>query len=281
MAGEIVLLPRNDAHVLASAHGVPPVSARELLRTLRRRRPSRDPLWRRRRRDACGLRLSRHRGEHNPLFATLPSILRLDIAQGASREWVEASVRFAGNELVAGRLSSPNVMARLAELLLVEAVRHYSSSRPPEEAGWLKGLRDPQIGRALALIHQDMAKPWSAESLAQEVALSRSTFVDRFTALVGTPPIRYLTLWRLQSAKLALRETSKSVAQTAHAVGYESEEAFSRAFKREFGVPPARWRDQHTPKLTSAPSSADGLTNVTAKDGKSRRMPGGFAHFGA
>ena len=108
----------------------------------------------------------------------------------------------------------------------------------------MKGLADPHVGRALALIHHNPSAPWSAEALAREVALSRSAFVDRFTTLVGMPPIRYLTVWRLQTAKLNLRETRTTIAQLAQSVGYESEEAFSRAFKREFGQPPARWRAQ-------------------------------------
>lgn len=103
---------------------------------------------------------------------------------------------------------------------------------------------DPQVGRALALIHQNSGRQWSAVALASEVAMSRSAFVERFTALVGMPPIRYLTLWRLQAAKLNLIETHMNVAQLAHSVGYDSEEAFSRAFKREFGLPPAKWREQ-------------------------------------
>jgi AraC-like DNA-binding protein len=125
-------------------------------------------------------------------------------------------------------------------------VRNYSLTLGAQQAGWLKGLADPQVGRALALIHHNPAAPWSAAALAREVALSRSAFVDRFTTLVGLPPIRYLTVWRLQTAKLNLRETQTTIAQLAHSVGYESEEAFSRAFKREFGQPPARWRAQQS-----------------------------------
>jgi AraC-like DNA-binding protein len=94
-------------------------------------------------------------------------------------------------------------------------------------------------------MHQNIAEPWTAEALAKEVALSRSAFTDRFTTLVGVPPIRYLTSWRMETAKLQLRETAKSIAQVAYTVGYESEEAFSRAFKREVGVSPAPWREQH------------------------------------
>jgi transcriptional regulator GlxA family with amidase domain len=135
-------------------------------------------------------------------------------------------------------------MSRLSETLLVEAVREYSSTLPENETGWLNGLRDPYVGRALALIHGNIGKDWAPEELAKAVALSRSAFVDRFTSLVGMPPIRYLTVWRLRTARLHLREKQTTIAQLAHAVGYQSEEAFSRAFKREFGVSPAHWRDR-------------------------------------
>lgn len=153
-------------------------------------------------------------------------------------------MRFAARELAEGRLVPPSVMSRLSELLFVEAIRQYAASRAPAQAGWLKGLKDPHIGRALALIHRNIGARWSAACLARAAALSRSAFVKRFTSLVGMPPIRYLTVCRLQSAKLSLRETAQPMRQLAHAVGYASEEAFSRAFKREFGMPPARWRDR-------------------------------------
>jgi len=243
-AGEIVMFPRNDGHILGSAPGIEPVSAGDLIQ------PAPDG----------GLARIRHGGGGeltrlvcgflgteevwNPLIASLPRVLKVDVRQATSRDWIEASVRFAAGELAAGKLASSSVMSRLSELLLVEAVRHYGSTLADNEVGWLKGLRDPYVGRALALLHQNIGAPWSAETLAREVALSRSAFVDRFTKQVGMPPIRYLTVWRLRTARLQLREAGQSVAQLAHAVGYESEEAFSRAFKREYGLSPARWRDQ-------------------------------------
>jgi AraC-like DNA-binding protein len=245
-AGEIVLFPRNDFHVLASGPGLKPVSAGTLIQ------PSPDGGLARIAHGGggaathlvCGFLGS---GEgYNPLILALPRVLKLDVREGMSRGWIEASVRFAAGELAQGRLASSSVLSRLSELLFVEAVRNYSSTLGEEADGWLRGLRDPQVGRALALMHQNIGASWSAEVLAKEVALSRSAFMERFTSLVGVPPIRYLTIWRLQTAKLNLRETRKSVAQVGHGVGYESEEAFSRAFKREFGVPPARWRDQQS-----------------------------------
>jgi transcriptional regulator GlxA family with amidase domain len=136
-------------------------------------------------------------------------------------------------------------MTRLSESLLTEAVRHYSSTLPDSDRGWLKGLKDPYVGRALALIHQGKGEEWSTEALAKEVALSRSAFMDRFTSVIGMPPMRYLTVLRLQTAGFELRETSKPIAQVAHAAGYESGEAFSRAFKRQFGQSPVQWRSAH------------------------------------
>lgn len=243
-AGEIVLLPRNDGHTLASAPGLKPVDGHRLVQ------PSADG----------GLARIVHGGggepthlvcgflgsdeAHNPLIASLPRVLKLDVRQGTAGDWIEASMRFAAAELVEGRLATSGVLSRLSELLLVEAVRHYSAALPEGGAGWLRGLKDAQVGRALALIHRDLDTPWSAEALAREVALSRSAFVERFSALVGVPPIRYLTAWRLRAARRQLRETGKTVAQLAHAVGYESAEAFSRAFKREFGVSPLHWRER-------------------------------------
>jgi len=123
-------------------------------------------------------------------------------------------------------------------------LRQYSVTFVNQDAGWLKGVADPQIGRALAAIHRNVGSHWSADSLAREASMSRSAFVERFTTLIGMPPIRYLTLWRLQAARRSLQETRKSIAQLAAEVGYGSEEAFSRAFKREFGLSPARWRDR-------------------------------------
>lgn len=242
--GEIVLLPRNDVHKLASAPGLTPISARELVQ------PSPDGGLARIYHGGggeavhlvCGFLASEER--YNPLIASLPPILKIDIREATSRDWVEASVRFAADELVAGKVASAGVISRLSELLLVEAVRAYAATLGERQPGWLKGLADPQIGRALALMHHKLDAPWSADGLAKEVALSRSAFMERFTALVGLPPIRYLTAWRLQTARLHLRETRQSIAQLAHAVGYDSEAAFSRAFKREFGLSPAHWRER-------------------------------------
>ena len=243
-AGEIVLFPRNDEHVMASSTGLQPIRAGTLVQ------PSQNG----------GLARIEHGGggaltrivcgflggseARNPLISALPRALKLDLRDGRAREWVEASVRFAAQELALGGLAAAGVVARVAELLLVEAVRSYAAALPADEAGWLKGLRDPYVGRALALIHGELGRAWTTEALAQEVGLSRSAFAERFTEAVGMPPMRYATHWRMQLAKQELLEGRKPLAQIAFAAGYESEAAFSRAFKRELGEPPARWRDR-------------------------------------
>jgi len=241
-AGEVVILPRNDFHTMASDGYCEPVEIGSLLQASPNGGLTRiehggggeeaDVI--------CGFLGSED--AFNPLIASLPRVLTLDIRNGMSRDWIETSVRYAANDLVAGRAAGSSVMSRLAELLLIEAVRHYSQAIAAEDEGWLKGLSDPQIGRALTLIHSNIAADWSTDKLAEAVAMSRSSFVDRFSALVGMPPIRYLTAWRLRSAKMQLRETRMSVAQLAWSVGYKSEEAFSRAFKREYGLPPVQWK---------------------------------------
>jgi len=243
-AGEIVLLPRNDLHRLASDIDAKSIDSRELIQ----QSPDGGLLridyggGGERTRIVCGFLASQD--SCNPLFTTLPRVMKIDVREGATRDWIESSVRFAANELTEGKLATSNVMTRLSESLLTEAVRRYSSTLSEEQKSWLNGLKDQYVGRALALIHGHLSAPWSPESLAKEVGLSRSAFVDRFTAALGVPPIRYLTIWRLQTARLNLRETRASIAQIAHGAGYESEAAFSRAFKREFGVPPATWRSE-------------------------------------
>jgi transcriptional regulator GlxA family with amidase domain len=126
--------------------------------------------------------------------------------------------------------------------MFVEAVRRHLGLLPPEQTGWLAGLRDPAVGRALALLHTQIDRGWTSEGLAHAVNLSRSIFADRFTRLIGVPPMRYLLNWRMQVAMQRLRETRQPVAQIAFGVGYESEAAFTRAFRRELGQPPAAWR---------------------------------------
>jgi len=243
-AGEAVLLPRNDPHLLGSDLTIKPVNAHELIQP-----PVDGGLARIRHggggeaaRIVCGFLGSEIR--HDPLLATLPKVLKLNVQTEPAGDWIESSFRFAANEVAAVRAGSETVLSKLSELLFVEAVRRYIATLPSEQRGWLAGLRDPFVGRGLALLHARPGHPWAADELAREVGLSRSAFAERFTGLIGEPPMRYLTLWRLQCAAQRLRDGRMPLSRIAFEVGYESEAAFNRAFKREFGVPPATWRRQ-------------------------------------
>ncbi|MGE0055716.1 MAG: cupin domain-containing protein [Hyphomicrobium sp.] len=242
-AGEVIMFPRNSAHTLGSGPGLSPVSARDLIQT--------GPEGQLPRinhggggtatRIFCGFLASED--HYSPLILSLPKVLKVDFRVATEREWIETSVRYAATKLAEGTLASSSVMTRLSETLLIEAIRQFAATPGVEHSGWLNGLSDSRIGRALALMHQDTTTPWSAERLAIAVAMSRSAFVERFTTLVGIPPMRYLTAYRLQAAKLNLRETRRPIAELAYSAGYQSEEAFSRAFKREFGVTPSACRE--------------------------------------
>jgi AraC-like DNA-binding protein len=144
------------------------------------------------------------------------------------------------------------VLARLSELMFVEVVRRHLATLPPDQPGWLGGLRDPHVGRALSLLHDRPTEDWSLDELASQVGLSRSALAERFTHFVGTPPMQYLAQWRMQLAAGLLANGSSSVAEVAFAVGYGSEAAFSRAFKRLVGVSPASWRTARVLKTTAA-----------------------------
>jgi AraC-like DNA-binding protein len=180
--------------------------------------------------------------EGNPVISTLPSILKLNVEQGGAAEWIRSTFQYAAEEVSAGRPGSETVLAKLSELLFVEAVRRYAEALPDGQTGWLAGLREPYVARALALLHRDIARRWTVDELGREAGLSRSALADRFIRLIGVPPMHYLANWRMQVAAERLRNTSASLAQVAEMVGYDSEAAFSRAFKKAFGTAPATWR---------------------------------------
>jgi AraC-like DNA-binding protein len=242
-AGEVVMFPRNDLHLLGSDLGLSPVAASDLIV------PPTDG----------GLNVIRHGGdgacarlvcgflgcdsvEGNLLIATLPSALRLNIEEGSATEWIRSTFQFAADEVASGRPGSETVLAKLSELLFVETVRRYADSLPEGETGWLAGLRDRYIARALALFHRDIARPWTVDELGREVGLSRSALTDRFSRLIGVAPMHYLANWRMQVAAQKLRDSSESLAAIASRVGYESEAAFSGAFKKIYLTAPATWR---------------------------------------
>ena len=241
--GEVVLLPRNDMHLMGSDLSVPAVPGKEVIR------PPRDG----------GLFSIHHGGtgsctrmvcgflgcastEGNPVISSLPPLLRVKLQQGGAAEWIRSTFQYAAEEVSAGRPGSETVLAKVSELLFVEAVRRYAEELPDGRTGWFSGLRDPHVARALALLHRDITRRWTVDELGREVGMSRSALADRFIRLIGVPPMHYLAGWRMQVATGKLRDTSDSLAQVAETVGYDSEAAFSRAFKKAFGTAPATWR---------------------------------------
>ncbi len=241
-AGEVVMLARNDRHVLGSASSLAPIGLGEVIQPPEAFGVARivhgggGP----RTRMVCGF-LGGNAHLH-PLLAALPPVMTLELAALPSGDWMGRTFAYAAQSLDKGDPGAATVMAKMSELLFVEAVRRYLAALPREETGWLAGLRDPAVGRALSLMHARLSEDWTAGALAREVNLSRSAFADRFTTLIGVPPMRYLLNWRMQVATQKLRETRQTIAQIAFEVGYESEAAFTRAFRREFGAPPAAWR---------------------------------------
>ncbi|PMR72163.1 AraC family transcriptional regulator [Halomonas heilongjiangensis] len=254
-AGHLVVLPRNDPHVLGSGLEGPAVSAEGLMQATVESGIARivhggggeaTRVW-------CGFLLSETTTD--PLVGMLPSVMTLDVAEGVTGPWIESSFRLAASELAAGEVRSPALLARLAELLFIEAVQRYLAGLPPEQRAWVGGLRNPLVSRALALLHDRPERHWTTEALAREVGLSRSAFAERFTELVGVPPMRYLAGLRMQMAARRLRESLAPISRIALEAGYESEASFTKAFKRAFGTPPATWRrGQHNPP---EPSPAD------------------------
>ena len=252
-AGEVVVFPHNHDHLLGSHLDLPPVPSRQVVRA--------EPgggLWAirhggggERTRIVCGF-LGSDRLTGNPLAEALPPVLRLDTRQGNAAAWIKSSLEFAADEIAARRPGSETVLAKLSELLFVETLRRYVEGLPEEQTGWLAALKDPFVSRALSLLHGSVAREWTVDELGRKVGLSRSALADRFTRLIGEPPIRYLARWRIQVAAHQLRNTDTPLARIAEQVGYESEAAFNRAFKRSFGVPPATWRK-------SAPASPGAL----------------------
>ena len=231
--GDVIVFPHGDAHMMSSAPGVRAGEA--MYGTTPGRYPETVVLGDRERVAAtlvCGFLGWDHR-PFNPLLATLPRQLHLP---GFSSGWHMSFAQQVVEESRARRAGADSVLTRLAELMFVEVIRRYVETLPAERQGWLAGLRDDVVGRSLGLLHEAPARAWTIDELAKEVALSRSTFAERFTALVGQAPMQYLAQWRMQLAAGRLARGNAKVASIAKEVGYDSEAAFSRAFKRLVGV---------------------------------------------
>jgi AraC-like DNA-binding protein len=242
--GDLIVFPQGAAHVLSSAPGMR--AAPDLAMFARRSTPL--PLvyelgggGAERARVVCGF-LGCDERPYNPLLAALPPVIHLHGAgPQATSGWLGTLLNIAVGESGSARAGGENILARLSELMFVEVVRRYLATLPPAETGWLAGLRDGVVGQALAAMHGAPAEAWTVERLAREVGLSRSVFAERFMEIMGQPPMQYLALWRMQLASRLLADGGH-VAEVAAAVGYESEAAFSRAFKKLVGQAPATWR---------------------------------------
>lgn len=187
---------------------------------------------------ACDPKLCR------PLLNSLPSMIRVSVGADSNTVWLEQLLRVGVNESLSQRPGARSLLTKISELLFVEAMRRYVFSLSLVQKGWLAALRDPYVGKALTLLHTRPGYAWTVDELAREVALSRSALAERFTNLIGEPPIQYLTRWRLALSAKSLRSGSEAIKLIAERCGYDSVAAFNRAFKREFGVPPAAWRKQ-------------------------------------
>lgn len=242
-SGDAIMLPRNGSHLMGSDLSLPPVFGRDIVQP-----PKDGGLYTinhggdgPRTRMVCGY-LGCDSADGNPILSTLPGAFTLKVGDTGADEWLRSTFHFAADAVAAGRAGSEITLAKLSELLFVEAVRRYAESLPENQTGWLAGLRDPYVARALALFHRDVARSWTVDDLGREIGLARSALTDRFTRLIGVAPMHYLANWRMQVAAQKLRDTRASLAQVADAVGYDSEAAFSRAFKKAFGAAPATWR---------------------------------------
>ena len=243
--GDLILFLNDDGHLLGSDLRLTPVEASQLIEA---DGTAGDDLIRLRHggggeaaRFVCGyLACSPH--VSRPLLEALPRFLRIPVGDGPAGTLLRELLRAGVSESLSSRPGAESVLAKLSELLFVEAMRRHAENLPPEGRGWLAGVRDLQVGKTLALLHADPGRQWTMEDLSRKVALSRSALAERFATLVGEPPMKYLKRWRLALAAQSLRGGNQSIARVAEHSGYDSEAAFNRAFKSEFGLPPATWR---------------------------------------
>jgi AraC family transcriptional regulator, alkane utilization regulator len=243
-AGDLVLFPQDDRHLMGSDLHVAPLDG-ENFNGGSEPAPALVPVRHGGggvpTKFVCGY-LACNRTVCRPLLDALPRLLRIPIGDGVASSMLRELLRLGVQESSTARPGGQSTLTRLAELAFVEALRRHAESLPPDGKGWLAAVRDAHVGRALALLHDEPGRAWTVDELAREVALSRSALAERFTALMGEPPMQYLMRWRLALAARTLRSGSEALVRVAERSGYESPAAFNRAFKREFGMPPAAWR---------------------------------------
>jgi AraC-like DNA-binding protein len=238
--GDVIVFPHGDGYVMSSTLDltvVPPVFTaaparypHPLVIGISPVRPTRF---------VCGF-LGCDQRPFNPLLGALPRLLHV---RGMSEAWITSFTTQVTLESMQRRAGADTVLTRLAELMFIEVLRRYLDELPAEQTGWLAGLRDEVVGRALTVLHSRPGHPWTLADLAREVASSRSNLAKRFMALVGEPPMQYLTRWRMQVAANLLVQSGAKVSAIGAEVGYDSEAAFSRAFKKATGLAPGAWRE--------------------------------------
>lgn len=241
-AGDVVIFPQGDAHRMCSRPGLPPAAGARL-----------DAVLARRPRQlsyggggavtrlvcgylACDTRLA------GILLKGLPAVVRVNVRGSDAGIWLESSVRYALAEARSPRPGGEGVLAKLAEVLFIEVLRLYMNEQGEGRTGWLAGVRDRIVGAALNALHKKPCHAWTLDELARTASTSRSVLAERFQQLVGVSPMQYLTQWRMLLAANLLRSSNSSLTRIAEEVGYQTDTAFSRAFRREFGAPPAAWR---------------------------------------
>jgi AraC-like DNA-binding protein len=257
-AGEVIVIANGEPHVMSSSPGmraspvtreaIAEVSAGPLpffVKYGAQGAPSA--------RLVCGF-LACDARPFNPLLENLPAVMKARASPDDPGDWLAQFIHVAVAESAERRAGSESVLAKLSELMFIEVVRRHLEAMPPERAGWLAGLRDPFVGKALSLMHASPAHDWTIGELGTKVGLSRSVLAERFTDLLGMPPMQYLARWRMQIAARILSDASANIASIAEEIGYESEAAFSRAFKKLVGMPPSAWRRRAPPSATQAPT---------------------------
>jgi len=263
-SGDVIVFPRGDRHTMRSHGAGTPTPITSIISPGGHREPPQlsHGGGGRISRFVCGYLNCDQR--FSPLVEALPTMLvvrsrddyaaieaidaidshrnRPAVVPQGSGTWLGTTLKFTINEARTARPGNAAMLGRLTELMFVEILREYMQRLPSGQSGWLGGLNDPYVGKALRLLHADPVRDWTVDELAREVAVSRSVLAQRFTDLVGEAPMKYLATWRMQLAKQMMREGARNIQDVATRVGYESEAAFNRAFKRATGSPPATWR---------------------------------------
>lgn len=241
-AGDVIVFPHGDAHRMASDPALAPATGARLDRLLARRPRllsyggggAQTQLM-------CGY-LACDTRLAGLLLDGLPPLVHVHVRGSSAGAWLEGSLRYALDEARSPRPGGEGVLSKLAEVLFIEVLRLYMAQQPPGRTGWLAAVQDRVVGAALQALHAQPARPWTVEDLAREAGTSRTVLAERFQQLVGSPPMHYLTHWRMVLAANLLAGSNAPLARIAEEVGYQTDTAFSRAFRREYGVPPAAWR---------------------------------------